>query len=229
MCGIIGYTGAQPALARVIEGLRRLEYRGYDSAGVALATSPGIPLIVEKRAGKLSNLESVLTSDFTEAKSGIGHTRWATHGAPTEDNAHPHIVGDVTIELARLIDRAIAGQVILGDFKVPMPDEQTHKSIRVDAESFIERTQQTLSSLEGLVLSGEPVDAIKCYLTGSKSADGKYSITKYLVTDKHGLTRYAYNAKINIYRENAEPIFLGVQDHDIKLPSATTQKAKAGE
>ena len=91
MCGIIGYTGAQPALSRVIDGLRRLEYRGYDSAGVALATSPGIPLIVEKRAGKLSNLESVLTSDFTEAKSGIGHTRWATHGGPTDTNAHPHV------------------------------------------------------------------------------------------------------------------------------------------
>ena len=91
MCGIIGYTGAQPALSRVIDGLRRLEYRGYDSAGVALATSPGIPLIVEKRAGKLSNLEGVLTSDFTEAKSGIGHTRWATHGGPTDTNAHPHV------------------------------------------------------------------------------------------------------------------------------------------
>jgi hypothetical protein len=142
---------------------------------------------------------------------------------------YSYIVGDVTIELARLIDRAVAGQVILGDFQVPMPDEQTHESIRVDAESFIERTQQTLSSLEGLVLSGEPVDAIKCYLTGSKSTDGKYSIARYLVTDKHGLTRYAYNAKINIYRENAEPIFLGVQDHDIKLPSASDLTAKAGE
>ncbi|MCD6074297.1 MAG: hypothetical protein K0Q70_1180 [Rhodospirillales bacterium] len=144
---------------------------------------------------------------------------------------YSYIVGDVTIELARLIDRAVAGQVILGDFRVPMPDEQTQKSIRVDAESFIERTQQTLSSLEGLVLSGEPVDAIKCYLTGSKGTDGRYSITKYLVTDKHGLTRYAYNAKINIYRENAEPIFLGVQDHDLKLqatvPVAAAPKAKA--
>ena len=133
---------------------------------------------------------------------------------------YSYIVGDVTIELARLIERAIPGQVILGDFQVPMPDELTRQSIRVDAESFIERTQQTLSSLEGLVLSGEPVDAIKCYLTGSKGPDGKYSITKYLVTDKHGLTRYAFNAKINIYRENAEPIFLGVQDQDLKLPSA---------
>lgn len=140
---------------------------------------------------------------------------------------YSYIVGDVTIELARLIDGAVAGQVVLGDFQVPMPDVQTQESIRVDAESFIERTQQSLSSLEGLVLSGEPVDAIKCYLTGSKSADGAYSINKYLVTDKHGLTRYAYNAKINIYRENAEPIFLGVQDHDIKLPAIPARKVSA--
>lgn len=140
---------------------------------------------------------------------------------------YSYIVGDVTIELARLIDRAVAGQVILGDFQVPMPDEQTDKSVRVDPEIFIERTQQTLSSLEGLVLSGEPVDAIKCYLTGSKGSEGKYSITRYLVTDKHGLTRHAYNAKINIYRENAEPIFLGVQDHDIKLPAAPTSATRS--
>jgi len=139
---------------------------------------------------------------------------------------YSYIVGDVTIELARLIDRAVAGQVILGDFRVPMPDEHTQKSVRVDAENFIARTQQTLSSLEGLVLSGDPVDAIKCYLTGSKGPDGRYSITKYLVTDKHGLTRHAFNAKINIYRKNAEPIFLGVQDHDLKLPAAPPSARK---
>ena len=94
MCGIVGYTGPNPALNRVIEGLRRLEYRGYDSAGVALVTKPGEPLFISKKAGKLVNLESVLTSDLESAKSGIGHTRWATHGGPTDVNAHPHISGD---------------------------------------------------------------------------------------------------------------------------------------
>lgn len=94
MCGIIGYTGASPALSMVIYSLRKLEYRGYDSAGIALTGKAGDKLIVAKRAGKLSNLESVLTSDHADSLSGIGHTRWATHGGPTDENAHPHISSD---------------------------------------------------------------------------------------------------------------------------------------
>ena len=94
MCGIVGYTGPQPALSKVIEGLRRLEYRGYDSAGVALTGTKGAPLFVVKKAGKLSNLENELLAHQDSANSGIGHTRWATHGGPTDENAHPHISND---------------------------------------------------------------------------------------------------------------------------------------
>jgi glucosamine--fructose-6-phosphate aminotransferase (isomerizing) len=90
MCGIVGYTGKATALTPVLEGLRRLEYRGYDSAGIALAVTKGEPLWIEKRAGKLGNLESTLTT-VPDAHSGIGHTRWATHGGPTDRNAHPHL------------------------------------------------------------------------------------------------------------------------------------------
>ena len=89
MCGIVGYTGPQSASIPLIAGLRRLEYRGYDSAGIALGT-PG-KLFVEKKAGKLSNLESALDSSLPSVHSGIGHTRWATHGGPTDQNAHPHL------------------------------------------------------------------------------------------------------------------------------------------
>ena len=89
MCGIVGYTGPQSASIPLIAGLRRLEYRGYDSAGIALGT-PG-KLFVEKKAGKLSNLESALNASLPSVHSGIGHTRWATHGGPTDQNAHPHL------------------------------------------------------------------------------------------------------------------------------------------
>ena len=91
MCGIVGYTGKELALSPVLEGLRRLEYRGYDSAGIALAVGTGDKLWVEKRAGKLGNLEEILGNTVPESHSGIGHTRWATHGGPTDQNAHPHM------------------------------------------------------------------------------------------------------------------------------------------
>ena len=90
MCGIVGYTGKESALSPVLEGLRRLEYRGYDSAGIALTLEAGTPLWIAKRAGKLGNLESTLDV-VPQSHSGIGHTRWATHGGPTDSNAHPHL------------------------------------------------------------------------------------------------------------------------------------------
>jgi glucosamine--fructose-6-phosphate aminotransferase (isomerizing) len=90
MCGIVGYVGPKKVVPVIIEGLRRLEYRGYDSAGIAVG-SPGNPMLDVRRApGKLSNLEHVLAEHPLEGTFGIGHTRWATHGRPTEENAHPH-------------------------------------------------------------------------------------------------------------------------------------------
>jgi glutamine---fructose-6-phosphate transaminase (isomerizing) len=89
VCGIVGYTGPQSAFTPIVEGLRRLEYRGYDSAGIALGTNNS--LFVEKRAGKLANLEGALPANLPTVHSGIGHTRWATHGGPTDSNAHPHL------------------------------------------------------------------------------------------------------------------------------------------
>jgi glucosamine--fructose-6-phosphate aminotransferase (isomerizing) len=96
MCGIVGYTGEQQALPRLLTGLKKLEYRGYDSAGVAVLEQGR--LVVHKKEGKIAVLEASLNGSFPAGNTGIGHTRWATHGAPTDYNAHPHL--DCTGQLA---------------------------------------------------------------------------------------------------------------------------------
>src|SRR5436190_1353466 len=88
MCGIIGYIGPKDVVPVLIDGLRRLEYRGYDSAGVAVVKNGCVDL--RRSAGKLANLETVIGSSPIDGDYGVGHTRWATHGRPTEENAHPH-------------------------------------------------------------------------------------------------------------------------------------------
>ncbi len=88
MCGIVGYIGDENARDIIIDGLKRLEYRGYDSAGIALCTENG--LVVRKRQGRIQNLENMIAGEDLYANLGIGHTRWATHGAPSDRNAHPH-------------------------------------------------------------------------------------------------------------------------------------------
>src|SRR5215470_52631 len=89
MCGIVGYIGPKKTVSVVIEGLRKLEYRGYDSAGIAVVNGSG-KLDIRRSSGKLRNLEELIQKSPLEGTYGIGHTRWATHGRPTEENAHPH-------------------------------------------------------------------------------------------------------------------------------------------
>ena len=88
MCGIIGYIGSKDVVPVLIDGLRRLEYRGYDSAGVAVVENGVISL--RRSAGKLCRLEEAIKAEPIDGEYGVGHTRWATHGRPTEENAHPH-------------------------------------------------------------------------------------------------------------------------------------------
>ena len=90
MCGIVGYVGSQPVVPIIVEGLRRLEYRGYDSAGIAVGSTNGSTLLMRRAPGKLRQLEEAIREHPIEGTYGIGHTRWATHGRPTEENAHPH-------------------------------------------------------------------------------------------------------------------------------------------
>ena len=97
MCGIVGYVGGDNARDYIIDGLKKLEYRGYDSAGIALQNENGI--VVRKKEGKIANLEKLIESENLYGTTGIGHTRWATHGAPSDGNAHPHISQDESIAI----------------------------------------------------------------------------------------------------------------------------------
>ena len=95
MCGIVGIVGRDPAAGSIVDALRRLEYRGYDSAGIATLEQG---LLTRRRAvGKLKNLEAMLARQPLGGPIGIGHTRWATHGRPDENNAHPHVVDGVAV------------------------------------------------------------------------------------------------------------------------------------
>ncbi|MDI3405549.1 glutamine--fructose-6-phosphate transaminase (isomerizing) [Streptomyces cavernicola] len=128
MCGIVGYVGSQSALDVVLAGLKRLEYRGYDSAGVAVAADGG--LAAAKKAGKLVNLEKALVDrPLPTGSSGIGHTRWATHGGPTDANAHPHLdnAGRVAVVHNGIIENFAA-----------LRDELAERGHRLDSETDTE-------------------------------------------------------------------------------------------
>ena len=105
MCGIVGYVGKEKAVPLLMEGLKRLEYRGYDSAGIAVMEDEG--LIYEKCAGKISALEALLQEKKFDSTTGIAHTRWATHGVPNDINAHPHVdaTGDFVLVHNGIIEK----------------------------------------------------------------------------------------------------------------------------
>src|SRR5882762_7001852 len=106
MCGIVGILGREPVAGALVDALKRLEYRGYDSAGVA--TLEGGQLARRRAEGKLRNLEARLAREPLMGMIGIGHTRWATHGRPTEHNAHPHSAGDVAVVHNGIIENHVA-------------------------------------------------------------------------------------------------------------------------
>ena len=100
MCGIVGYVGHDNARDIIIDGLKKLEYRGYDSAGIALINQGN--LTVRKKKGKIANLEAEIEGENLTGTTGIGHTRWATHGAPSDINSHPHTNQDCSVAVVHL-------------------------------------------------------------------------------------------------------------------------------
>ena len=116
MCGIVGYIGTRKAVPIILEGLKRLEYRGYDSAGLAVYCDDN-DLAVRRASGKLRNLEDAIRLNPVDGAYGIGHTRWATHGRPTEENAHPHrdCKGDIVVVHNGIVENYLALKKALQD------------------------------------------------------------------------------------------------------------------
>ncbi len=161
MCGIVGYIGEQQVAPLLIQGLKRLEYRGYDSAGVAVARNG--TLLVRKEAGKIAELEKLLVQEPVEGVYGIGHTRWATHGPPNQKNAHPHVSenGDFAVVHNGIIENAASlKKVLQGKGHVFSSDTDTEVLVHLIEEIFntadgeragkLERAVETaLSQIEG--------------------------------------------------------------------------------
>src|SRR6516225_7257060 len=155
MCGIIGIVGTKPVAARLVESLKRLEYRGYDSAGVAAQV--GGKLERRRAPGKLRALEAVLADHPLNAETGIGHTRWATHGGPTERNAHPHIAGRVAVVHNGIIEN-------FAELKAELVAKGRVFQSETDTEVVAQLLDETLN--EGL----EPVAAFKATLDRLRGA-----------------------------------------------------------
>ena len=159
MCGIVGAIAQRNVTNILITGLKRLEYRGYDSAGVALLNDNGISRV--RRQGKVAGLEAAATQEHTEGFTGIAHTRWATHGKPSEANAHPHMSGG---------DLALVHNGIIENFQ-ELKDELEasgyHFESQTDTEVIVPLVHQALDS--GLNL----FDAVQAV---TKKLDGAYAL-----------------------------------------------------
>jgi glucosamine--fructose-6-phosphate aminotransferase (isomerizing) len=158
MCGIIGYVGPRPAAQLLLDGLKRMEYRGYDSAGLAVVNGHG--LVIEKAAGKLGQLEDKVKNRLPEGTLGIGHTRWATHGAPTTGNAHPHTdqKGRIALIHNGIIENAGAIRTLL---------QKRGHTFRSETDT------EVLAHLIGTLYQGDLEEAVAAAL---REVDGAYGI-----------------------------------------------------
>src|SRR5215218_5889791 len=156
MCGIIGYVGTRDVVPVLLGGLKKLEYRGYDSAGVAVVNGNGVDVV--RAEGKLTNLESKLADRDLHGSFGMGHTRWATHGKPNENNAHPHrdCTGNVVVIHNGIIENFLPLKQRLQkaghEFKTETDTEVVAhliEEIMKDGTAFVPAVKKTLKELDG--------------------------------------------------------------------------------
>jgi glucosamine--fructose-6-phosphate aminotransferase (isomerizing) len=184
MCGIVGYIGPKACVPVIMEGLARLEYRGYDSAGIAVAGG-GHPLQLRRAPGKLRNLAEILAKDPVQGTYGIGHTRWATHGRPTEENAHPHRDGTGTLVVVhngivenylQLKSALIAkGHKFTSETDTEIIAHIIQDELELAATSAAAASPQFVSNQKSVILSGAPEQAKRA--EGSQSKDPEAAST----------------------------------------------------
>jgi glucosamine--fructose-6-phosphate aminotransferase (isomerizing) len=170
MCGIVAYVGAQNCAPILVEGLRRLEYRGYDSAGLALHTGRGVEIV--RAVGKLANLDAALKKSPLSGTTGIGHTRWATHGRPSEANAHPHVAGKVAVVHNGIIENHVQlrrelearGVKFQSDTDTEIVAHLVDEAMRAGTTTLEEAVRSALKQVRGAyaiaVVSGDVPDQI---------------------------------------------------------------------
>src|SRR5271155_5685217 len=155
MCGIVGYVGSKSAAPIIVDGLRKLEYRGYDSAGIAIHDGKAIEIV--RTQGKLVKLSEALEKRTLEGCTGIGHTRWATHGRPSEANAHPHSAGPIAVVHNGIIENHVVvrqeleaqGVKFLSDTDTEIVAHLIQRELAQGAKSLFEATRNALRRVVG--------------------------------------------------------------------------------
>ena len=200
MCGIVGYIGPRQAAPILLEGLRRLEYRGYDSAGLAVLTADR-QLLVRRTSGKLRNLEDMVRLDPVEGCCGIGHTRWATHGRPTEENAHPHrdCHGDVVVVHNGIVENYIElkqqlvaeGHTFLTETDTEVIAHLVEKRFRGNLEEAVRAAASEISGLYAIaVISRLDPDKIVVARSGPPAVIGLGNGEYFIASDVPALLNH---------------------------------------
>jgi glucosamine--fructose-6-phosphate aminotransferase (isomerizing) len=191
MCGIVGYVGGRIATPVLIDGLKRLEYRGYDSAGVAVMNGKGVE--TRKAAGKISRLEAVIDKDPPLGTLGIAHTRWATHGPPTETNAHPHMSQDGTI--------AVVHNGII--------ENATVLKASLEARGFVFRSDTDTEVLSHLIQAAYAGNLEAAVIEALRQVDGTYGIAVISSQEKDKI----------VAARKGSPLLIGLGDHEFYVAS----------
>ena len=231
MCGIVGYTGRQQATSIIIEGLRRLEYRGYDSAGIC--TISGGKASIRRSEGKLANLERLLVTDPVVGSVGIGHTRWATHGRPSEINAHPQQAGSVVVVHNGIIENYLqlreelraAGHIFKSETDTEVVSHLIEER-RKSTDSFETAVREALALLKGAyalcIVSEEEPEVLIAAKLGSPMVVGLGDGEFYVASDIPAILSHTRNM---IFMEDGEmAVFRGGKAHFSTVEGAALEK-----